>query len=98
MKLSDIDSRSLLHRLEIMIKINLDNDNISEQDRVIVAMGAIACLQVAQSSPEFQELSVKQFVPSRYIANLLNIDVEVVRAALQNAEEMGIASFSPTGE
>ncbi len=71
----------------------LDNDQISEQERIVVAMGAIACLMSAQTSPDLQDLTVTQVVPTEYIARLLGIETNVVRAALQNAEELGICSY-----
>lgn len=75
-----------------MTEFILENE-ITEQERIFVAMGAIACLLAANDSPTMQDLSVAQFVPTKYIANLLEIDIEIVRAALQNLDEAGVSKY-----
>lgn len=80
-----------------MTEFILNKDNLTEQERVVVAMGAIACLIAANDHPELQELSLSQFVPHRYISNLLNMDIEIVRAASKNAEENGYCQYIPEG-
>lgn len=75
----------------------LERSDLTEQERVIIAMGGIALILAAMDNLELQELSLAQFVPHNYIANLLGMDIEVVRAATQNAEESGYCEHFPQG-
>lgn len=70
----------------------LDNPQ-NEQERIALAMAGLAFLYAGCHNEELLKAADGVFVPTDHIANLLDIDITVIRAALENCSDAGLCSI-----